>query len=174
MDCGRTSSLEVRSWHPSMGCPNHKIGFLGAGKSRTRAGMASFLTSKQWANVSEVLYSPLIAITRLSICLQFAHIFVLNRDKKFWYLQVFICVNMLYFTAYFFATIFQCTPRAKIWNPEIPGKCLRYQAYNLATGLFNVVSDLLMLVFPIFCIWNLQMSNKRKVGVSAIFFVGSL
>lgn len=81
---------------------------------------------------------------------------------------------MLYFTAFFFVTIFQCTPRAKIWNPELPGTCLRYQTYTVATGIFNVVSDSLMLVFPIICIWNLQMSNKRKVGVSAIFFVGSL
>ena len=168
MDCSRTSRLEVRFWHPPMGRPDHKIGFFSAGEPRPRDGMEGR------ANISEVLYAPLIAITRLSICLQFNHIFVLNRDKKFWYLQIFIWVNMLYFIALLFVTIFQCTPRAKIWNPEIPGRCLRYQAYTVATGLFNVVSDLLMLLFPITCIWNLQMSNNRKIGVSAIFFVGSL
>ena len=174
MDCGRTSSLEVRSWYPSMGRPGHTIGFLSAGESSPRGGEALSLISKQWANVSEILYPPLVAITRLSICLQFIHIFVLNRDKKFWYLHIFIWVNIMYFTVFFFVTIFQCTPRAKIWDPELPGTCLRYQAYSFATGVFNVVSDFLMLGFPIVCIWNLQMSIKRKVGVSAIFFVGSL
>lgn len=81
---------------------------------------------------------------------------------------------MLYFTACLFITIFQCTPRAKIWNPAIPGTCLNYQAYIFATGIFNVVSDIIMLVFPMICIWNLQMSFKRKLGVSAVFFAGSL
>ena len=126
----------------------------------TSSGMASPLMSKQWANVSEILYPPLIATTRLSICLQFIRIFVLNRDKKFWCLQVFIWVNILYFIALFFVTIFQCTPRAKIWNPELSGTCLKFQAYTVATGLFNVVSDFLMLVFPITCIWNLRPSGK--------------
>lgn len=81
---------------------------------------------------------------------------------------------MLYFTSSLFATIFQCSPRAKIWNPEIPGACIEYQAVILATGIFNIVSDIFMLVFPVTCIWNLQLSTKRKLGVSAVFFVGIL
>ena len=156
-----------------MGRSDHKLDFLRAGESHTRGGIRGSI-SKQWANVSEMLYPPLIAITKLSICLQYIHIFVLNREKKFWYLQGFIWINMLYFIACFFVTTFQCVPRAKIWNPELPGQCLRYQTYIFATGLFNVVSDFLMLAFPMVCIWNLQMSTKRKIGVSAIFFVGSL
>ena len=81
---------------------------------------------------------------------------------------------MMYFTVCLFITIFQCTPRAKIWNPELPGTCLNYQTYIVATGIFNVVSDLLMIGFPMICVWNLQMSVKRKLGVSAVFFVGIL
>ena len=81
---------------------------------------------------------------------------------------------MLYFSACLFITIFQCTPRAKIWNPTVPGTCLDYQAFVLSTAIFNVLSDILMLVFPIICIWNLQMSMKRKLEVSAVFFLGSL
>lgn len=132
------------------------------------------LIPKQWVNVFEVLYPPLIGLTKLSICLQYAHIFVLNRDKRFWYLQGFMVVNTLYFIACFTVTIFRCSPRAKIWNPELPGTCVEYGIIFLAIGLFNVVSDFLMLVFPISCIWNLQMSTERKLGVSAVFFVGSL
>ena len=120
------------------------------------------------------MYPFLIAITKLSICLQFIKIFGLNRNKKFWFLQAFILVNLLYFIATIFITTFQCTPRAKIWNPTLPGTCLNYQAYLLVTGIFNIITDALLLVFPIISIWHLQMSPKRKLGVSAVFFVGSL
>ena len=132
------------------------------------------LTLGKWANIFEIFYPFLIAITKLSICLQFIQIFGLNRNKKFWFLQVFILVNLLYFTATVFITTFQCTPRAKIWNPTIPGTCLNYQAFLLVTGIFNVITDALLLVLPIVSIWNLQMSKKRKLGISAVFVVGSL
>lgn len=92
----------------------------------------------------------------------------------FWFLQAFLLVNLLYFTATVFITTFQCTPRAKIWNATLPGTCLNYQAFILVTGVFNIITDALLLEFPIISIWNLQMSKKRKLGVSAVFVVGSL
>ena len=122
----------------------------------------------------EILYPIVIAVTKLSICLQLIRIFVIGRGKSFWCIQLFIWVNMSYFVACFFISLFQCTPRAKIWDPEVQGSCLDYQSYILATGIFNLVSDSLMLLFPLICIWRLQMSTTRKVGGSAVFFIGSL
>ena len=81
---------------------------------------------------------------------------------------------MLYFVACFFTGIFQCTPRAKIWNPEIPGRCVDYKSFTVVTSVFNLVSDFLMLLFPLICTRRLQMSSKRKLGLSAIFSIGSL
>ncbi len=129
---------------------------------------------KQLSHILEILYHPFIAITKLSICLQFIRIFVVDRGTKFWFIQAFIWINMFYYLACLFVTILQCQPRAKSWNPSLPGHCLHYQAYILATGIFNSVSDFLMLLFPLFCIWNLHMSTKRKLELSGVFFVGSL
>lgn len=133
-----------------------------------------YLILKQLTHIIEILYHPLIAITKLSICLQFIRIFVVDHGTKFWSIQIFICVNMFYYLARFFISIFQCNPRAKIWNPTLPGHCLNYQAYIFATGIFNVMSDILMLLFPLLCTWNLHMSFKRKLEVSAVFLVGNL
>lgn len=141
----------------------------------TRIGWTiPYLILKQMTHIIEILYHPLIAITKLSICLQFLRIFVVDHGTKFWCIQTFICVNMFYYLARFFISIFQCDPRAKIWNPKLPGHCLNYQAYIFATGIFNVMSDILMLLFPLLCTWNLHMSFKRKLEVSAVFLVGNL
>lgn len=120
----------------------------------------------------EIIYHPLIAITRLSICFQFIRIFVVGHNARFWCIQGFISVNMMYYLAVFFVSIFQCKPIAKNWNPALPGHCIHYKAYP--TGIFNMLSDLVMLLFPLFCTWNLNLSTKRKLQVSAVFFVGTL
>ena len=80
----------------------------------------------------------------------------------------------MFYLAFFFVPIFQCSPRTKIWTPEEPGRCLDVDALYLASATFNVVSDIAMLSVPIYLIWNLQMSVQRKIGVSAIFATGAL
>ena len=81
---------------------------------------------------------------------------------------------MSYFLILAFLSIFQCKPIAKYWDPELPGHCINLSTYFVATGIFNLVSDIVMLLFPIYRTWKLQMSTKRKFGVSAIFFIGGL
>ena len=128
--------------------------------------------ARQLSLLLEIIYHPVIAITRLSICLQFIHIFVVGHSARFWCIQGFILVSMMYYLAEFFVRIFQCKPIAKNWNPALPGHCIQYGVYH--TGIFNMLSDVVMLLFPLFCTWNLNLSTKRKLQVSAVFFVGTL
>ena len=41
-------------------------------------------------------------------------------------------------------------------------------------GFLNAILDTLILVLPIRMVWSLQMSSKQKLGVSAIFALGSM
>lgn len=133
------------------------------------------LTTNQWGNISEIMYPIIIALAKLSICIQFLHIFVPDHNtKRFWILQAFIWINMSWFFACFFISIFQCSPRERAWDPLVEGTCLNYQNYIVATGIFNCVSDVLMLLFPLVSVWNLRMSMNRKFGISTIFLVGLL
>ncbi|KAF2228421.1 hypothetical protein EV356DRAFT_581600 [Viridothelium virens] len=126
------------------------------------------------AYVYEATYNVVLAIAKLSICLQYVNIFAPGRSIKFWFLQVLIFVNTSFQVAAFFITLFQCSPRAKAWNSTIPGSCVKFKDWIIVTGVYNIASDAIMLIFPIFCIWTLQMSTSRKWGVSGIFFVGVL
>jgi hypothetical protein len=117
-----------------------------------------------------------IALTKLSICLQLIRIFAINMERgaRFWAMQSFIWINMLYFMACFWVSLFQCRPIDKLWNTWKDGWCLNYGAYILATGIFNCASDFWLLVFPLANIWGLQMSARQKSGISAVFLVGTL
>lgn len=73
-----------------------------------------------------------------------------------------------------------CTPRA---GDYIGGSLLspqyiqRYNMYNPATtaasGVVGAVIDIYILLLPLFFVFQLHTSRSRKVGLAAIFVVGS-
>ena len=46
-------------------------------------------------------------------------------------------------------------------------------ALFIASSVTNVITDVIMLIIPLFAIWNLHMATQRKVGIAAIFAVGT-
>ena len=82
--------------------------------------------------------------------------------------------NVVFFTILFFMEIFTCIPREKIWNPMVPGTCIDIQNTFVATGVINVCDDFIILILPVYWVWLLQISTKRKVGISLIFAAGLL
>lgn len=68
--------------------------------------------------------------------------------------------------------IWECSPRARIWNKSIPGHCVSIPSLLNTSGLFNTITDILILLVPVKAVWNLHMTNRRKWGVVAVFTVG--
>lgn len=85
-----------------------------------------------------------------------------------------IFANTVFYGVAFFVAIFDCTPRRRIWDENTPGHCLNNKTLYIFSAAFNIVSDSIMLTVPIYLIWTLQMSIRRKIGVSAIFATGVL
>ena len=42
----------------------------------------------------------------------------------------------------------------------------------IAQGIFNVLGDIYLIVLPIPAVWGLQLSLRKKIGVSAMFATG--
>ncbi len=67
-----------------------------------------------------------------------------------------------------------CRPFAKNWDPLLPGTCGSSTASFLADGIINIVIDLTMIILPMPLVWQLQMSQQRKLALSAVFALGIL
>lgn len=80
----------------------------------------------------------------------------------------------MFYVAIFFVVIFECSPREKIWNPTRPGTCIDINSVFITTGVWNVLSDLCILILPIRAIWLLQMATRQKWQISAVFATGLL
>lgn len=121
------------------------------------------------------MYSIALFFTKLSLLLLILRIFLsVQRGVLWWVTILLMAVNGIFYIIFFFVPIFLCSPRAKIWNQDMPGRCLQPKILYLASAIFNMVSDIAMLSVPIYLIWNLQMSVQRKIGLSLIFGTGSL
>ena len=83
-------------------------------------------------------------------------------------------MNFIFYIISLFITIFQCTPREKIWNPFVSGHCVDFDLYIILTAIYNLVSDMVILGLPIVWILRLQMSGTRRLGFLAVFAIGTL
>ncbi|KAL8692043.1 MAG: hypothetical protein Q9218_002852 [Villophora microphyllina] len=125
------------------------------------------------SNYSDMLYCLAIAFVKLSILLLITRIFLsVRRNILFWLTQLLIWVNTLFYAIAFFLAIFGCRPRSKIWKPDVPGQCFDSKSLYIASASFNAFSDIAMLLVVVHMVFGLQMSLKRKVGITAIFGTG--
>ncbi|RHZ58851.1 uncharacterized protein CDV56_107526 [Aspergillus thermomutatus] len=132
-----------------------------------------FTDELQLANTSQIVYGPLIFITKLSILLLYSRVFAPSfRSKTFFCIQALIWLNLGFYFADTIVKIFECSPRAKIWDKDLKGHCLNINIPIIVTSSINVASDFLILVLPIVSVWRLQMRNSKKWATSAIFAAG--
>ena len=133
------------------------------------------LTHNQIANGVEIAYIPTIFAAKLSILLLYLRLFVPHGRTKTWYtIQGLIIFNALFYFANLPIEIWPCVPREKLWMPTKPGHCINNEAVFVAGGSINMVSDFAILAIPIVTVWRLQMSQRKRIGVCAIFACGIL
>ena len=133
------------------------------------------LLAQQVGSYISILYGPLIFAAKLLILLQFKNLFVpRQRSLIYWFIQLLIWSNLIFYLIDTFVLAFACTPRTKIWDPSVPGHCLNYNLNYIITGAWNIFSDFSILLLPLYSIWQLQLPMKKKLDVSAIFATGLL
>lgn len=102
-------------------------------------------------------------------------IFAPAQRNTTWYICLAsILFNVMFYIAALFTTIFACTPRNKAWVPVIPGHCINVISMYIVTASINLFTDLVILIVPLVCVWRLQMSKRRKRGVTFVLGCGLL
>ncbi|KAF2832848.1 hypothetical protein CC86DRAFT_399514 [Ophiobolus disseminans] len=131
-----------------------------------------------WMNINEIIYGPVILLIKLAILLQYLRLLAPNRSVNrslYFGAWIIIVLNTTFYIATTFVTIFLCRPRELIWNKFLQeGQCINQEAPIMFTALFNIISDIAILILPIKTIWGLQIPTRKKIGISLLFATGSL
>lgn len=114
----------------------------------------------------------------MSILIQYLRIFVPNPKadmRLFIAIHVVLWTNLVFYIIMLGFQIAQCSPREKIWNLLITtGHCINAEANDLATGIFNILSDVSILILPMVAISKLQLPLRKKLLLVVIFATGIL
>ncbi|KAL8852327.1 MAG: hypothetical protein Q9221_002823 [Calogaya cf. arnoldii] len=136
------------------------------------------LITYQWLYVAQILYAPTIFFVKSAILLQYLRLLAPTKSaNRTLYISchVIIVLTLVYYIISTTITIFACSPREKMWNPLITGgHCLNNNAGVLFTSLFNIVSDIIILVLPARSVWKLQIPRAKKSKIVALFATGLL
>jgi hypothetical protein len=88
------------------------------------------------------------------------------------YAGVFVCTAT--YIAEFFHQIFICNPVQKDWDPRRLGHCLPNHISGSITAIFNVMSDLYILILPVPLVWSLHIKLRPKLRLMVLFGLGVL
>ncbi|KAI2617909.1 hypothetical protein GGR54DRAFT_607399 [Hypoxylon sp. NC1633] len=115
-----------------------------------------------------------MATIKAAIVLEWCRIFVPAgvRNKLFWTCYAVAFLNFVASLANMLVLAFGCDPPQKYWNIFLEGNCLDGNATAISASVVNLFFDLVILVLPQRVIWNLQLTLRKKLGVSILFAVG--
>ncbi|KGO69246.1 hypothetical protein PITC_095680 [Penicillium italicum] len=121
-----------------------------------------------WASIP--VYQTSLFSTKLSILLQYKRVFSTPRmHLASW---IMICFLGLYGTWTIISAWANCVPLAKFWDPTIPGFCLNKKALWFSNSAVHIITDIVILIFPMPVLKSLQLPKRQKVALMAVFALG--
>ncbi|KAL2038961.1 hypothetical protein N7G274_008301 [Stereocaulon virgatum] len=158
----------------AMGSLSIVQGEMGLGRHSWNIGFSDAARLPHMAWIAELAYGPFFWVAKTAVLVQLMRIFTPNKSGAvYWTIHALIWGNLAVYTALFFATAFECSPQDKIWNPHISsGKCLERNIIIFVSAPVDSLSNLLILLLPIWAVWHLCLELKRKVWTIAIFATG--
>ena len=103
------------------------------------------------------------------------HRSIRERHTSLWIIDGFLALNVMFYLALILFQLLACRPIAHAWDPLILGTCVPNKlVVHIISAAINTASDLIIIIMPQPVIWRLNISNKRKWGLSAVFLLGGL
>lgn len=141
----------------------------------------AYTVATQLFHISVAIYALIIIPLKVAIILQIRRIFMPHshslRTRPFllWIIDGFLVLNVMFYIALFLFQYLACRPLAHAWNPLVPGVCVKDKMIvHIVSAAINTASDLIIVILPQPVIWRLELSAKRKWGLSAVFLLGGL
>ncbi|KAF2455726.1 hypothetical protein BDY21DRAFT_350155 [Lineolata rhizophorae] len=112
-----------------------------------------------------------------SVKLSLLHLFItIFPSQRFrWVCYGVMVLVAAYLIPVLVATFVLCTPVQYNWNRTIEGgKCANQILMFTIAAVFNLVTDLIIVIMPIPMLWGLRVPLAKKLGIIAIFSLGAV
>jgi hypothetical protein len=126
-----------------------------------------------WFNVCSIEFGIALFFAKVAVLQLYRRVFSPHRWGFFD-----LCILSLsaiifgFHTATTIVKIFECDPREKIYNPKIEGKCVDIPMLLTSIGIFNLATDIIILLLPVKAVWIMNLPLKKKTIVVLVFTFG--
>ena len=114
-----------------------------------------------------------MAFAKMALFLLYYRLFALDRWTK---IAIYsgMGITSCFYLATFIVQLVLCIPRPQeSWTSmTCVERCSRGEGLGDVHGVFGLVSDLYIFILPLPVLYRLQMSLKKKIGVTATFLTG--
>ncbi|KAI0970620.1 hypothetical protein F4678DRAFT_435786 [Xylaria arbuscula] len=125
------------------------------------------------------IVTPLtVGCYKASILFFYLRVFAVDRRQLIAYLLIaFVGLVVAWMLGFFFAFLFQCG--TKVWAqwavPSVDlANCPHQTALNSSLCISDFILDIIIFLIPVPLVWRLNMSKERRLGVCAVFAIGSV
>ena len=132
----------------------------------------------KWLHIVQILYAPALFLAKTTILLQYLNVFAPQKilNPFMWYgARIIIIAAGTFYCVTALNTIFACSQQEAIWNPLVTTRyCRNNPILILAICLFNIFSDVIILILPATAVWKMRISTRQKIRIVALFAIGLL
>lgn len=118
----------------------------------------------------ECMYNVTMGVVKISFCYLYLRLFPMLKHR-IWAIAGFVLALVVTFIT---VGLLQCTPMEKIWNPTVEGTCLHTTPIFVANAGLHFVTDMALLLLPLFQVVKLRVELVVKISLFSIFMLGAL
>lgn len=145
----------------------------GLGLPINAVSLANIRTVARLLLGAEIIYTWNLCFTKLAVLMMYYRVFHLSTKSP-------VCLYMIgafvvtWSITSSFLFIFICWPVQKLWVPELPGHCVNLDAMWTCNSSATILTDVLVIVFPIPHLVNMGLKRSEKVALGFLFMIGFL
>lgn len=121
----------------------------------------------------DMLYVHALSLLKTSVLCFYLRVFGKAPGGLRRVIQALLGVVGAWTLAFSLALAFVCHPLPFRWDPAIPGgRCGSQTALYASLIVTNVVTDLIIMLLPMYTVWSIKMRGPEKIGLMACFALG--
>lgn len=120
-----------------------------------------------------IIYKAQISLAKISVCLFLLRIFQSTAFR--WTTYTIIGLNAAIAVTWMLTDSLRCLPvhlSWTAWQGEETGQCIDFMTVTFVNAFVNIAVDTAMVLMPVYEISKLNLSARKKAGVSVMFAMG--
>ncbi|KAI9697142.1 MAG: hypothetical protein M1820_007877 [Bogoriella megaspora] len=159
-----------------MGASQIVATILGDFSQETPATPERDYVEQKFNYINTVIEKPAFGFIKLSVLFFYRRIFSVRHHFRL-FNTILIWLVAAWTLAFFWTEVFVCgTDFTVQWKNRktAPQHCIDHGTELLVFGITDLVGDIIIVVMPFFCLRQMQMTSREKLGIGIVFLLGTL